>query len=186
MPKIPEHAKKVFQGEIFEVWQWEQKLYDGSSQTFEMLRRADSTIVIAVTEEKTIVITEQMQPNWERPLVSLPGGIVEHDEDALSAAKRELLEETGFASDHWELWREFSPMGKVVRSMWVFIARHARRVSDPTPDAGERITVRTADLDELIAAAFREDFRHMEIQLDLVRAKYDPDVRADLERRLLA
>jgi hypothetical protein len=88
MPKIPEHAKKVFQGEIFEVWQWEQKLYDGSSQTFEMLRRADSTIVIAVTEEKTIVITEQMQPNWERPLVSLPGGIVEHDEDALSAAKR--------------------------------------------------------------------------------------------------
>src|SRR5215467_9321922 len=32
---IPEHAERVFQGKIFDVYQWPQKLYDGSTATFE-------------------------------------------------------------------------------------------------------------------------------------------------------
>lgn len=45
---IPSQAECKFKGEIFEVYQWPQELYDGSVATFEMLRRADTVKVVAV------------------------------------------------------------------------------------------------------------------------------------------
>lgn len=35
---IPDHAKCVFKGVIFDVYQWEQKLYNGTTTTFEKLK----------------------------------------------------------------------------------------------------------------------------------------------------
>ena len=49
---IPEEAKKVFQGEIFAVYQWPQEMFDGSFATFEMLRRADTVKILAVVTEE--------------------------------------------------------------------------------------------------------------------------------------
>ncbi len=56
MPKIPKHAKKVFNGIIFEVWQWKQKLFDGSLTTFEMLKRQDTVKAVCITPENKILI----------------------------------------------------------------------------------------------------------------------------------
>ncbi len=39
--KIPPNAKRVFKGIIFDVYQWQQKMFDGSKETFEMLKRAN-------------------------------------------------------------------------------------------------------------------------------------------------
>src|SRR3989338_8402924 len=92
--KLPKNAKRVFKGEIFEVWQWRQKMYDGTTETFEMLKRPDTTQVIAVIEDK-ILILKQKQPNNASAFLSLAGGRREKNESALNSAKRELLEETG-------------------------------------------------------------------------------------------
>ena len=59
---IPRHAKRVFKGEIFEVYQWPQEMFDGSIKTFEMVRRPDTVATIAVIEDKIIVLEEE-QPN---------------------------------------------------------------------------------------------------------------------------
>lgn len=42
---IPPEADRVFRGEIYEVYQWSQKMPDGSVKTFEMLRRPDTVMV---------------------------------------------------------------------------------------------------------------------------------------------
>jgi hypothetical protein len=59
--KLPKQAKSIFQLILFEVYQWEQKLYDGSSTIFEMISRKYTTDVIATMENK-IVILKQSQP----------------------------------------------------------------------------------------------------------------------------
>ena len=41
---IPPEADRVFRGEIYEVYQWPQKMPDGSVETFEMLRRPDTVM----------------------------------------------------------------------------------------------------------------------------------------------
>ena len=39
---IPHNAKKVFNGILFDVYQWKQKMFDNSIKTFEMLKRKSS------------------------------------------------------------------------------------------------------------------------------------------------
>lgn len=70
---LPAHAKKVFQGKIFAVYQWEQALYDGSTAIFEKLARADAASVIPVTTDKKIIVTEQEQPSL-KPFWGTIGG----------------------------------------------------------------------------------------------------------------
>jgi ADP-ribose pyrophosphatase len=90
---LPPDAKLVFKGAIFEVWQWEQKMFDGSTQIFEKVKRPDSADVIAVVGDK-IVIETQEQPH-RSPFTCIPGGRCDENENPMDGAKRELLEETG-------------------------------------------------------------------------------------------
>ena len=42
---IPANAKKVFHGVIFDVYQWEQEMFDGTKEIFEKLKRPDTVVV---------------------------------------------------------------------------------------------------------------------------------------------
>ena len=59
---MPENAKCVFKGEIFDVYQWEQEMYDGTKATFEKLKRPDTVVVFPVLPDGQIILTEQEQP----------------------------------------------------------------------------------------------------------------------------
>ena len=88
----------VFRGVIFDVYQWPQTMFDGSTETFEMLRRPDTVKIIAIKGDK-IIITRQRQPrkDW---FCTYPGGRIDPtDQNELAAAKRELREETGMAGE---------------------------------------------------------------------------------------
>ena len=102
--KIPPEAKCVFKGIIFDVYQWEQKMFDGSTATFEMLKRPNTLQVIAA-DENYIYLGQEEQPG-KGPFFSLFGGRQEPGEDPLAGAKRELLEESGLAADDWELLKQ--------------------------------------------------------------------------------
>jgi len=59
---IPPEAQCVFAGEIFSVYQWPQRLYDGSVATFEMVRRPDTVFVIAVDDAGNVLVNDEEQP----------------------------------------------------------------------------------------------------------------------------
>ncbi|MBI4598672.1 NUDIX hydrolase [Candidatus Uhrbacteria bacterium] len=176
---IPASATRVFKGTIFDVYQWEQELFDGSRATFEMLKRPDTVQVIAVVGD-CILVLDQEQPG-SKPFVCLPGGRVDEEEDVLEAAKRELREETGYASDDWVLHRSVQPMNKIAWLSHTFIARNARRAAEPHPDAGERIRARLVTFEEFLQLpddpAFR---RHQDLQVELLRARYEKEAREAL------
>lgn len=58
---IPQTAKRVFEGKLFDVYQWDQELFDGKTITFEKLKRPDTVNVIPITTDGQIVISEQEQ-----------------------------------------------------------------------------------------------------------------------------
>ena len=72
--EIPAHAKKVFSGIRFEIFQWEQELYDGSTTTFERARFHDGAFVIPILPDGNILLTKQEQPARAGSFYSLPGG----------------------------------------------------------------------------------------------------------------
>jgi ADP-ribose pyrophosphatase len=56
---IPDHAECVFKGVIFDVYQWQQELYDGTATTFERIRRPDTVEVIGVTDHKILIVNDE-------------------------------------------------------------------------------------------------------------------------------
>ena len=99
---IPENAKLVFKGQIFDVYQWEQELFDGSRATFERLKRPDTAVVFGVLPDGKILLTEQEQPG-KPPYIGATGGRIDKGEEPLAAAKRELLEESGYEASEFIL-----------------------------------------------------------------------------------
>lgn len=181
--EIPKSAQRVFRGKVFEVWQWEQTMYDGSTAIFERLRRADSASVIAVVGDK-ILIQDERQPDRDAAFVSLPGGVVDEGEQPQQAAERELLEETGYVSDDWELFSEENPTAKIIWTSYTFIARNCIFKQSPHLDAGEKIQTRLVTFDQFLDLADDSTFRIKGLITTLVRAKFDPVYRAAFHARL--
>lgn len=182
MGKLPPQAKCVFKGVIFDVYQWEQEMFDGSHETFEMLKRPDTVAVITVVGDK-ILVGEQEQPGIAR-FVSLPGGRVEMGEEPLVAAKRELLEETGYASADWEPWFSFEPHQKIEWAVHCYIARAAKKVQEPHLDAGEKITTKLISFDEFIKLSEDDHFWGSKFQATLLHLRLDPAKLAAFKKKL--
>lgn len=159
MVMIPDYAEKVFKGVIFDVYQWPQEMFDGSTQTFEMLRRNDSVNIIAVHEGKILVNREE-QPHLGA-YTALPGG--QHDlsgEDELLAAKRELEEETGYLFRNWKLVSTIQVNSKIESFLYTFLATEFESIVPQRNDVGERVTPTWVLFDELKAMKHGQAMRY--------------------------
>jgi len=159
---IPDDAKKVFKGVMFDVYQWEQELFDGTKTTFEKLKRPDTVVVFAVLPDGKILLTEQEQPGKDS-FIGATGGRVDEGEDILTAAKRELLEESGYEASEFVLWDAQHPTSKIDWVVYTFVAKGLKKVSDIHLDAGEKIKLKSVTLDELIEIGITERFSEKEI-----------------------
>jgi ADP-ribose pyrophosphatase YjhB (NUDIX family) len=180
---LPKDAKKVFNGKIFDIYQWQQKLFDGSFKTFEMVKRTDTVVTIPTTKNNKIIIEQQEQPNNE-PFNSFPGGRVDDKEDINLAALRELEEETGYVPQKIKLWKTIQPSLKYDWLIFFFIAQQCELTSKQKLDSGERIKVKLIDLDELIELYMQDDFRDLETRPDFMKAFYDKKYKEELRKLL--
>ena len=180
---LPPHAKKVFQGHRFSIWQWEQQLFDGSTALFEKIGRPDSTDVIAVTPEKKILVDYEDQPN-NHGFITLPGGGVDGDETPLENAQRELAEETGYTSDTWEHFWQVSPHASVECVTHYFIAKNCIKTTDVHLDPGERIRTAAVSFDEFVEIVCSSTFRDQLFATFMLRCRLDPQKMAEFRRQL--
>jgi 8-oxo-dGTP pyrophosphatase MutT (NUDIX family) len=171
---IPGNAKKVFSGVLFDVYQWEQKMFDGSTATFEKLKRPDTVVVFPVMDDGRIILTEQEQPGRTSGFIGAAGGRVDAGEETLAAAKRELLEETGHTAERFIVWDAQQPTSKIEWAVYSLIAKGLKKVSDLKLDAGEKIKLKPVTFDEFINIATTMYFAEKEIVIKIMEAKLDP------------
>lgn len=180
---IPEGAKRVYEGTIFEVYEWPETMYDGTVKTFEKLKRLDTAIVIPVTSDGKILVAMQEQPTKPAFLGTI-GGRIEKNEDPLEAAKRELQEETGYVSNDWEFFSVEQPVHKIDWNIYTYIARSAKKESEQNLDAGEKIEPVLLTLDELTDKALDGTLQDPEFSNLLLKARLDPEQGERLQRLL--
>jgi ADP-ribose pyrophosphatase len=145
---VPDNAECLFKGMIFDIYQWPQKMFDGSEHTFEMLKRTDTVTIIGLTENKVILVDDEQPHLGKRK--SFPGGRVDDTDDTiLDAAKREMLEETGYSFNSWRLVEVRQPYRKIEWFVYVFVAYEQLDKQEPDLDAGEKIDVSYLDFDDL-------------------------------------
>lgn len=182
--KIPTEAKLVFKGVIFDVYQWQQKMFDGTSTTFEMLKRPHTVEVIATQGDK-ILLSHQSQPN-KKDFFSLFGGRGDKDkpEEPLNTAKRELLEESGLASDEWELVKTYEPFHKIDWQIYLYVARNCRKVAEQKLDAGEQIEVVSRTFEEFVKDVESDKYWGNELTLDILRLKQNKDKMEEFKKKI--
>ena len=120
---------------------------------FYVLDGCDWVNVIPVTPEGNLLLIRQYRHGTGEVTVEIPGGGVDpRDDGPLHAARRELLEETGYAADVWKELGFVHPNPAIQSNRcWTFVAEGCRRVAAPKFDPGEDIEVFEAAPDEVRA-----------------------------------
>jgi 8-oxo-dGTP pyrophosphatase MutT (NUDIX family) len=171
--KIPDEAVCVFNGKLFDVFQWKQSMFDGSTATFERVRRPHTVQLIAVTEDKKIILVKERQPDMDGPVVGLPGGRIDGKELPEVAALRELEEETGYHSDTCALWLEERPVSKMDWTIYTYIAKDCKKINAPSLDGGEEIETILVTYDEFLKRVQSELFPSDDVARTVMRMLLD-------------
>ena len=123
------------------------------------LRGADYTAVVALTDDRRLLVVRQYRPAVERFTIELPSGIVDPGETPEQSGRRELLEETGYQAGEWEALGSMLPdAGRLGTRVWFFLAEGVRPVERWSPEEG--LEVLTYSMDELARAILDGAFDH--------------------------
>jgi ADP-ribose pyrophosphatase len=119
-----------------------------------MLELPDYVSIVAMTAAREILLVHQFRQVVDRETLELPSGHVEPCESPEDAARRELLEETGFVAPRLELLGKLVPdVGRLANRMWCYFAPDARPSDAPHQrEHGVRV-IRLPERDTLRRAA---------------------------------
>jgi ADP-ribose pyrophosphatase len=143
-----------YEGPLFRVYT-DEILENGRELTRDVIRHNGSVVVLAVDDAKSkrdpmIVMERQYRHAANEVLLEVPAGKMEAGEDALAAAKRELLEETGFKAKRWrKMIRYFASPGFLGEFMQVFLAE-GLTLGDARPEYDEQIEIEMMPLSKLV------------------------------------
>jgi ADP-ribose pyrophosphatase len=119
--KVEDHIVELPDGRVIDHWSW--------------VSIPDAAIVLAVTEDNRFLCFRQYKYALEGLSLAPVGGMLEPDETPLDAAKRELLEETGYAASEWQRLGSFIvDPNRGVATMHLFLAKQSQRLADPDSD----------------------------------------------------
>jgi ADP-ribose pyrophosphatase len=147
-----------YQGPVFSVTTDEVEEPGGVRARRDVIRHSGSIVVLAVDDvaaakpgrksEPRILLERQYRHAAQSMMWELPAGRIDDGETALTAAKRELLEETGYSARLWKRILHFyvSP-GFLDETMTIYLAR-GLRAGKAQPEPDERIAVKFFPLSE--------------------------------------
>ena len=116
-----------------------------------VLEYPDWVNVIAIDKAGRFIMEKQYRHGMQRMSYELPCGVMEKGETPLEAAKRELLEETGYTGGEWQLLMEAAPNpGSMSNMQHCFLATGVEPTGTQHLDATEDLAVFTATRDEVV------------------------------------
>ena len=137
------------------------ELPNGQVITAHLLEYQDEILVFALNKYQEVVLVKQYRHGAHKVMIELPGGSIDQGESPLDAAKRELLEETGYSSDRFiELGRGSPNPAIYTNRMYSVLAIDAQPVGKQGVLEAETVEVLLVPLEEVIAMARQGNLVH--------------------------
>jgi ADP-ribose pyrophosphatase len=117
---------------------------------FLWVRTRDFVAIVAVTDRDEVILIRSYKHGPRTVSLAVPAGYIEETEDPLAAAKRELQEETGYASSDWSSLGRYVVDGNyLVATEHIFLAIAATKVAEPASGDLEEMEVVVVPLAEI-------------------------------------
>jgi ADP-ribose pyrophosphatase len=150
-------SKLAYDGKVFSIFT-EKVIEPGSTapRSRDVIHHNGSIVILAVDESKDpkdpdIILIRQYRHAVGQFLLELPAGRIEPGEAPLAAAKREMIEETGFRARRWTaLSKYFASPGFLGESMQIYLARDLREGTS-NPEEDEHIEIVRTPLSRVLA-----------------------------------
>ncbi|WP_347862809.1 NUDIX hydrolase [Salimicrobium sp. PL1-032A] len=143
-------SEPIFEGRVIDLKVDTVQLPNGKQSKREIVNHPGAVAILAITEEKKLVMVEQYRKPLEKSLVEIPAGKLENGEAPETTAVRELEEETGYTTDQLELITSFytSP-GFADEIVYIYLADHLKKLEEAVDgDEDEFVTMREVTLEE--------------------------------------
>lgn len=133
--------KEIFSGNLLTLKKAIVQLFDTKKASREYIETANASAVLALDETENLILVKQYRYPHKKDLVEIPAGKIEKNENPKEAAKRELLEETGYSSNCWVDLGELFPATYSTQKIFLYLAKNATKKQNPKPDEGEFLEI---------------------------------------------
>lgn len=138
-----------------------ERMSDAEKAKFFVIENPDWVNIIALTKTNEIVLIEQFRHGIEKTILEIPGGMVDENEDAETAARRELLEETGFSSDEFILLGKTLPNPAIQsNTIYHYLALNCEKTREPEMDEHESVATRLVPREEIKNLIVKGEITH--------------------------
>lgn len=145
-------SERLYRSEWCGLRRDEVVLPNGDLQEYHVFEIADAVCVLPLLADGSIVMIGQYRYPHGHTQWELPAGRIGDDETPEGAARRELLEESGYAPGRLESLPGFYPTGGIsAHYAHAFRAQDCERVAEPALEASEQIVVRVFSREEVRA-----------------------------------
>src|SRR6266496_6387688 len=147
-------SRESYRGPVFWVTTDDVLEPTGVRVRRDVVRHSGSVVILAVehaSAQPRILLEKQYRHAAGRFLYELPAGRIDEGENELKAAKRELLEETGFSARSWKrILRFWASPGFVAEAMSIYLARELK-AGTAQPEADEAIELKLVPLSQAVS-----------------------------------
>jgi ADP-ribose pyrophosphatase len=155
-------SRVVYRGPAFRVTADEVLEPSGVRTRRDIVHHSGSVVILAVEDggpEPNVLLERQYRHAAQQMLWELPAGRIDDGEKGLAAAKRELLEETGYTALHWKcILRFYASPGFLAETMDIYSA-HGLRRGKAQPEADEVIRTRMVPLSTAVGMVMKGAIR---------------------------
>ena len=153
LTEVQTSSEEIFDGVILHVFKDTIQLPNGNPATREVIRHVGAVGVIPMTDDGKVIIERQFRYPLNRVITEIPAGKLDSfTEDRLSAAKRELEEETGYTAKEWLDLGDYYPAAAYCDERITLYLARGLELGQRHLDEDEFLNFEAVPLSELVEA----------------------------------
>ena len=140
----------VYQGKVFELIRENITLENGTTTDVEFIEHPGAAAIIPFLDDSRIVLLKQYRHALKTYIWEIPAGTLDPQEEIISCAKRELIEETGYSASGWQKLGAITPVpGYSDERIHIYLATELQP-ADQNLDADEVIQVQEVEFKDAL------------------------------------